>query len=1323
MKRKISFLKSVNRNVHAVGFLIALFALATSKGLAQSPPKDMLNSIIPPSPNAASLGKYGEVPVSLYTGLANINIPIYELKGDGISLPISLSYHPSGIRLDEEASWVGLGWTLNAGGVITRAVAGVNDDDPNYGYLNTPAIPAKFLDYAPITGQEATTHGGYLMDATENRRDFEPDVYYYNFNGYSGKFVFDANRVPQTIPASDLRIEVNPQETPLLNFTIVTAEGVRYKFGGTGYVEDSEPEYIKYTDQYGFMTSSKLHQKYNSAWYLAEIRTPDGEIISFTYTPESITTESNYSQTRFIDFNSAILTQFSNNSTIKNKIGGLKLNKINFKTSEIEFYGTAVRQDLVTLNAKVLEKIIIRQNGVVLSNFLLNTSYFQSTGSNHLSKRLKLNSVQEFSADLSKSKPPYVFTYDETPMPPRNSFAQDHWGYYNGKTNNTVLIPGINSKQKEIRKTVALFDSQSGKYLLQDVAMTNYVQPGDKTKIISFPGADREPRFPEMRAFSLIKVVYPTGGYTNYTYEPHDFKLPAPIYVFKELVKEVVANSFTQNVHAMNVNLAQEVQNIPNADLSKPYYAKVEVGFSALPYMDQLKLCATVKPEIYLQDVTTGVNIVFFKAQGVTPAPTVNAAAGTEYTVETLGNNWIIQDVKLDPTHTYKLYAEMYPCDQLPPDAYYSSLKMTLAVPTTQVQAYNGLGGGLRIRMIESGGDGSTYLIKKFVYKKFGEVNPISSGELGQAPVYMELNQTVNVSPLSKTYSTLTTAFKKASDNNLFNATATYTSVMALYSGSRYVLGQTSGSAVGYAEVQEWICDNVNATVAAGGKTIHKFTTFNENPDVNPTLLGLCLTGGFDPFVSKADPASLNTLRQYPPFASPTSYDYKRGLLTTQEYRNSADVVIKKVNYVYNPVTESNNLKQINGLKVVNLTQRGDGGYDLLYARYIHRAAWNYLREKVEITYNTSGTNPSTVTTSYEYSNPAHMQLTGTSTILENAGTGTQRKLYTKTYYPLDYTFPATLSAPAAALKSMAVDKHIWSTPVEQLNYTVIGSTQRVTGGGLSTFKMNGTMVAKDKDFSLKFLTSTIYKDLITVTPSVVNSSGQFIYDSDYELLNAYTRYDGGNNILEVTDRQDTSAMITQPQTGDVWAAATNTRYTGIAYTSFEHTSTLTSGFTNWNYNVANINTSNYRSGTRAYNLSGANITTTQTLTSSQKYKVSLWRKVGSGTTLTLTAGSALTQVLGPQRNGWQYIEATFTGATSLTISGNYIIDELRLCPVNARMTTYVYKDGVGITSQCNENNQHTFFEYDEFNRLKLVKDQDGNILKKNEYKYQHIQN
>lgn len=91
--------------------------------------------VIPPSPTSAALGKYGDVPTDLHHGTPNISIPLYEIVVDDIRVPISLSFHASGHKVGEQASWVGLGWSLNAGGVVNRSMRGKPDEDGYFGTM------------------------------------------------------------------------------------------------------------------------------------------------------------------------------------------------------------------------------------------------------------------------------------------------------------------------------------------------------------------------------------------------------------------------------------------------------------------------------------------------------------------------------------------------------------------------------------------------------------------------------------------------------------------------------------------------------------------------------------------------------------------------------------------------------------------------------------------------------------------------------------------------------------------------------------------------------------------------------------------------------------------------------------------------------------------------------------------------------------------------------------------------------------------------------------------------------------------------------------
>ena len=84
-------------------------------------------TVTPKSPEASAFQKYGETEINEYTGNPAISIPLYTLSYKGIELPLSLTYDGGGIQVSQEASWVGLGWSLNVGGCINYVCQGGND--------------------------------------------------------------------------------------------------------------------------------------------------------------------------------------------------------------------------------------------------------------------------------------------------------------------------------------------------------------------------------------------------------------------------------------------------------------------------------------------------------------------------------------------------------------------------------------------------------------------------------------------------------------------------------------------------------------------------------------------------------------------------------------------------------------------------------------------------------------------------------------------------------------------------------------------------------------------------------------------------------------------------------------------------------------------------------------------------------------------------------------------------------------------------------------------------------------------------------------------
>src|SRR5580658_6627908 len=107
-------------------FTIVFLSLSALSGRPQStyPGLSVNQSFTPPSPNAQGFQSYDDNPVALYTGLPSVAIPIYIVKCGTLTVPISLSYNSNGFFPLQDAGWVGLGWTLNAGGAVSRIVEG-----------------------------------------------------------------------------------------------------------------------------------------------------------------------------------------------------------------------------------------------------------------------------------------------------------------------------------------------------------------------------------------------------------------------------------------------------------------------------------------------------------------------------------------------------------------------------------------------------------------------------------------------------------------------------------------------------------------------------------------------------------------------------------------------------------------------------------------------------------------------------------------------------------------------------------------------------------------------------------------------------------------------------------------------------------------------------------------------------------------------------------------------------------------------------------------------------------------------------------------------
>lgn len=450
--------------------------------------------VIPPSPTAASLGKYGEFPVSYYSGTAQIEIPLYEIKTSNHSVPVKLTYSSNGIKVGENASWVGLGWALSAGGVITKTTLGM-DDFGNNGFYTAPALPpSSGYDYYP--GPNWPNDKLYFDNVYNGYLDSEPDILHYNFGDYSGKFVMGKKADGSVIYMDDrnsLKVEYVATGN---NWKITDGNGYKYYFNtketATDYTYSSTSNPIG--DNAPLSSYNRVIQAdVVTGWYLDSIVSPTADVIKFEYEHKSNSLSIAARSEKAFNLlelsggcsgtPNGSYTYYTGNRQV---IYDIYLKRITFSQGAVEF-NTTDREDIEYDGANKpdkLSEVVIRDlNSKLIKRYVFSHSYFNGG----TDKRLKLDSLFEYGSD-GTTHPPHKFSYyNPDNIPPKYKGNNiDHWGYHNSNGAPT-LLPAV---------TVP----QYGRFFAGGNRESDTVLANHKGGVIS-------------------SITYPTGGSTRFDYE------------------------------------------------------------------------------------------------------------------------------------------------------------------------------------------------------------------------------------------------------------------------------------------------------------------------------------------------------------------------------------------------------------------------------------------------------------------------------------------------------------------------------------------------------------------------------------------------------------------------------------------------------------------------------------------------------------------------------------------------------------------------------------------------------------------------------------
>lgn len=310
---------------YAIGTIIiaimsSLYAIAADTYYG---PKDY--TVVPPSPDVATLMQYQEIPVDYFSGVPNISYDLFTIKTGNISIPIRISYHGGGMRVTEKSGDVGVCWSISSGAVIARTVYGAPDEAKTSaglnGLLNLTSeekefrrrLMAKEAGYNPSDGNLFAEKRSWEVEFGNKYRnnllDLANDLFRLSGLGLSASFAYNDNKcIVMSSPAPIEFIDAQPVTNSYPSeFVVKDASGIKYTFGVN--------EKTRYEYYYGApeLTRTLDSLLYTSAWHLSEVSDPCGNEVRFVYsdkTPtkwrESGSDTHNYSLNR--DFAHAIVS-------------------------------------------------------------------------------------------------------------------------------------------------------------------------------------------------------------------------------------------------------------------------------------------------------------------------------------------------------------------------------------------------------------------------------------------------------------------------------------------------------------------------------------------------------------------------------------------------------------------------------------------------------------------------------------------------------------------------------------------------------------------------------------------------------------------------------------------------------------------------------------------------------------------------------------------------------------------------------------------------------------------------------------------------------
>lgn len=1160
-----------------------------------------LPQVIPPTPDVAALGKYGEYPVATNYGTVPVSIPLFELKSGDITVPISISYHTSGIKVNEEASSVGLGWTLITGGTISKSVRGANDRDKERDVLQ--AYSTSFIydgantlnDYyniKPTLNCESNNLEVFLtgLRIVGKEVDGESDNYFFNFLNHSGKFVFKGGGTDDIL--------MYPVQQ---NLKFEFKENVGVGSNGLGYMDgfhaldDKGFEYW-FDDQETVYNDNSNTIKSATSWNLSRIysRTSNNYVI-FDYDDFDYA-KWNYSYYNDYDpVHSGFSPSFLSSATTSTYFHRINSSLVGYQTKALKeviadngngaklvFEIAEDREDIKASKSFRYKSIsLIDKHQQLIKKVTFHHSYFNAKAGfvesfvdhEEGNKRMRLDSITIAGKDQAVEQT-YTFDYHSEKLPHINSLERDYWGYYNGRDSDKIL--------------------PSAPY-------TNY------------EGANLNPHPDRILAGSLKRIHYPTGGTTEFEFESNEIlasALSSPI--AETIVKLYSKSSVCQGNHNSNYYDPLDVSGVIDQSVD------VAITFPDIP--------ANAFGGTHPKDVVTG-NFVAIYGAGATPI----TADGSGYQ---LVSGYYKHDPIIVDNQTFAnqntgnqdliLVNYKYICDNGGFNAYGPQIRITYNrhYGGGTETFYNAPTGGLRIKKITNMDDNGIVQVKEYDYKNENGNSSAKYTYVGGLPIqsYNDQEYWGGQTPTSPN------GVKR--------------NIIRVFDHSLYDLG-IAGSIVCYGKVTETIKNTNNQAL---GKTEYFYNT---------TQNGSSGTIRF-PFAPLKDESHKRTLESKKVFNTNDDIVFKESYSNTYVGLSESKQLLVRGLLAYLPrgsvfLNESKSaLWDYEWLKSSANDPCGTDAFSSLNYGFTDGAGadieiennysiTNQYMENQETTttqYDNEGNNPVITISKQYYENPEHLQITR-SEVLDSK----QGRLRTKYYYPTDITSTSSLSV----------------------------------GGNLSSNEYSRIGALKDENRKSATIQTETYR------------APYDLFNGDGELLSVQRNiYDG----YSIGQNQSLTLPKTVQTLKGVYDANNNPLENRITYHDYD--------------DKGNPTEVSKADGIHTCYIWGYNA----------EYPIAKIENF-QASQITITVQNLIDAAVTASNNDDSIANENILRTALVNLRSTSVLG-------NSMVTTYTYDPLIGVTSVTDPKGYTMYYNYDEFNRLKQVKDADGNILSQNEYHYKN---